>query len=106
MAVGEIHVGDIGTIFRITIRDEDETVIDVSTASSLQLKFRKPETGDIITKTASFYTDGTDGIVQWATTSADDLDESGIWSIQGKVTVGSLTHHSDIAYFQVYDNLE
>lgn len=104
MALGEIHVGDIGTVFRITIKDEDNTIINVSSASSILIKFQKPN-GDVLNKSGSFYSDGTDGIVQWTTTSANDLDADGLWKIQVKITIGSSIHNSDIGQFKVYPNI-
>lgn len=105
MAVGEIHVGDIGTVFRLTLKNEPDSVIDVSSASLLQLKFRKPN-GDIVTNLLSLYTNGQDGIVQWVTTTADDLDEDGIWKLQVKLGIGSSIYKSDIVTFVVYPNLD
>lgn len=104
MAAGEIHVGDTGTVFRVTIYDQDNVVRDISTYTTKQLIFRKPD-GTILTKTADFYTDGTDGIIQWTTTSASDLDLDGTWKLQAKVASGSNSHKSDIVDFKVWPNL-
>ncbi len=106
MAIGEIHKGDIGTAFRATLKDQNNDVQDVSTATTLKLKFRKPNNGDVIEKTAALYTDGTDGVIQYVTISADDLDETGIWSIQAYVIIGGATHHSDVDTFRVEPNLD
>ena len=38
----EIHVDDVGTKFLATIKD-DGVVVDISTASSITMKFRKPD---------------------------------------------------------------
>lgn len=103
MAAGEIHKGDIGTILRLTLYD-GESVADVSTATTKQIKLYKPS-GTTVTKTASFYTDGSDGIVQYTTTSVDDLNEVGSWQIQGYVVAPGFTNNSDIHQFEVYDNL-
>ena len=37
----EIHVNDIGTRFLITVKD-DGSAVDISSASALQINFRKP----------------------------------------------------------------
>ena len=99
----EIHINDIGTAFRVTVKDESDTVVDISTASSLRIFFAKPD-GTTETKTASHYTDGTDGIMEYITQSGD-LDIVGSWSLQGVVSIGGGTWHTDIYQFKVYGNL-
>jgi len=42
MASGEVHVDDIGTRFLVTVKD-DGVVVDISSASSLAINFRKPD---------------------------------------------------------------
>ena len=59
MAANEIHKDDIGTVFTLTVKD-GSAVVNVASASSKLIKFRKPG-GVIISKTAEFVTDGTDG---------------------------------------------
>lgn len=100
----EIHLDDVGTIFRVTIVDCDDVFIDISTASVKQLVFKKPD-GTSVTQTAVFFTDGTDGILDYVTVSGDlDLVGEG-WKIQGKVTLATGNWSSDIGTFPVYDNL-
>lgn len=104
MAVNEIHLGDIGTIFEITLLDEGSTIVDISSATvTKDIKFQKPD-GTLTTKPAAFKTDGTDGILQY-TTVADDLDMTGFWTIQAYVVLTSWTGHSDVSSFQVHANL-
>jgi len=104
MASGEIRVGDIASRFIITLKDSD-TIVDISGATVLQIIFHKPD-ATILTKTATLLTDGTDGKFYWATTATTDLDQEGIWKLQGYVefTSGG-KFHSDISSFQVYPNL-
>jgi hypothetical protein len=94
----EIHVDDIGTQFIATIEDCDGA-IDISAYTPLQLTFAKPD-GTTSTKTASFYTDGTDGKIYY-TTIAGDIDMAGEWKIQGLVS----GFHSSISSFTVQRNL-
>jgi hypothetical protein len=98
----EIHVNDIGTIFRVTLRDESG-LVDLSTASTKQIIFRKPS-GTILTKTASLTTDGTDGKLQYASVSGD-LDAEGEWQLQARIAIGSGDWKSDIHRFTVHPNL-
>lgn len=101
----EIHVGDVGTAFKITVKDEDEAVIDISTATLKQIWFQKAD-GTVVTKTASFVTDGTDGQMQYVTED-DDLDQTGKWKIQGYIEIGaSRKVHTDISEFKVWPNLQ
>lgn len=78
-----VHNGDAGTIFRLTITDTSGTAIDVSTADTKYIYFREPD-GTKIQKTAEFYTDGKDGIIQY-TTVAGDIDAVGTWMVQGYI---------------------
>lgn len=104
MACEEIHVGDIGTVFRATITDDCvDTIVDVSGATTQQFTFLKPD-ATTVTVTTTFYTDGTDGIIEYATI-LDDLDQAGTWKIQGKVILPTGTWSTDIHKFKVYPNL-
>lgn len=98
----EVHLDDIG--FRlIATFVEDGADVDISTATAKSIVLRSPS-GDISTHTASFLTDGTDGVVYYATV-AGDLNEVGIWKIQGVISIGGGTYHSNITSFKVYPNL-
>jgi hypothetical protein len=99
----EIHVDDVGTVFKATIKDEDGTVLDVSGASSIKMVFHPPD-GQNFAVDASFFTNGQDGIVKY-TTIANDIDQPGIWEVQGFTYIGTSVFHSDIHKFNVYPNL-
>jgi len=98
----EIHVGDIGTVFEITVKD-CEDIIDVSLATTQEVIFLKPDK-TISTHTTEFQTTGVDGIVQYVTI-ADDLDLAGKWKIQFHVVLPTGEWRSDIHTFKVYGNL-
>jgi hypothetical protein len=99
----EIHLNDIGTTFRLTILDCTDSFIDVSSALTKEIIFQKPDRTSV-TKAALFFTDGSDGIIQYVTV-ADDLDMTGKWRIQAKVTLPTGTWSSNIEAFKVYPNL-
>lgn len=100
----QIHVNDINVNFVITITEDCE-VIDISDATNLTIYFYKPD-GTILTKTATFVTDGTDGQIKYPSVDGD-LDQSGIWRIQAKIDFGAgSSYHSPIKSFKVYCNLE
>ena len=103
MSANEIHVNDIGTQFVITVQDGDD-IIDVSEASTKQLIFYKPDKS-VLTKNASFYNDGEDGIISYITVDGD-LDQDGIWQLQGYLVIGSASWYTDISKFTVRRNLQ
>lgn len=86
----DIHVGDIGTILQVTILDNEE-IVNVQTSGSCvhEIWLRKPD-GTSIVRTAEFYTDGTDGIIEYV---ADDdiFDQAGIWAITARIILDSGT---------------
>ncbi len=98
-----IHVDDIGTVFEIELKDESGAVMDVSAATVKQIVFKKPDK-TLLTKTAEFSTDGSDGKIRYVAI-AGDLDQPKGWSIQGKVTLPSGSWSSEIGAFTVEKNL-
>lgn len=103
MSSGEIHVGDIGTIFRVTVTDQDGSIVDISGASTRLILLRDPY-GKKLSKTGAFTTDGTDGKMQYASVSGD-IGRAGTWKIQGKVIIPAGTFYTDITEFEVYSNV-
>lgn len=99
----QIHVDDVGTVFKATIKDEDGAIVNVSTASTKEMVFHKPD-GTPVVKTAVFATDGTDGVIKYVTVT-DDTDQDGDWQVQGYVVIGTAIFHSDIHVFKVFPNL-
>ena len=100
--VEEIHKSDIGTKFLLTVKD-GTTAVDISGATTKQILFTKPS-GEVVTQTAIFNSDGTDGKIYYITV-ADDIDETGLWQIQSKIIIAAGTFKSNIEEFRVYENL-
>ena len=99
-----IRIGDIGTSFEITIKNQDGTVVDVSGVSTKRIDFEKAD-GSALQATASFKTDGTDGIITYAVVSGD-LNLAGNWKLQAYIVLsGGNTFYSDISRFLVEENL-
>ncbi len=98
----EVHVGDIGTKFLVTIK-ENGVALDISTASVKKIRFRRPD-NTTLDKTAVFETDGTDGKIYYLSI-AGDLSIKGTWSIQGFITMPSGSWNSKIASFMVNENI-
>lgn len=99
-----IHVGDVGTIIRLTITEADGTTpVDVSTASVKKFYFQKPD-GTKVNKTAEFNTTGVDGKLKY-TTIALDIGIDGVWYVQAYVEIGTAKYYSTKATFTVQSNL-
>jgi hypothetical protein len=103
MASGEIHENDIGTIFRVEVKNAAGAVVDISSATSKYIDFQKPD-GTDVRQTASFTNDGTNGLIQYATLAAD-LDQVGLWEYQARVILSGGTWNSDVLHFDVFPNL-
>ena len=99
MAANEIHYGDIGTAIKCTFKD-NITVVDISSSTIAQLIFTKPD-GSSVTKDGSFFTDGSDGVLQFVTTSGF-LDQVGMWQIEGYIEMGGGKWRSDIKKTKVH----
>ena len=99
----KIHVGNIGTAFRVTIRNEDNEAENISAATTKELIFLKPD-GDTETKSAAFTTDGTDGQIEYVAVSGF-LDIPGLWQYQAHVIYSGGEYYSSIVEFEVEENL-
>lgn len=99
----EVHVGDVGTMFKLRFLDENGAVVDISTATVKQAIFKKAD-ATVVTQTATLFTDGTDGIAKYVSV-AGDIDMGGTWSVEGYVELPSGKWHSDIHRFVVVGNL-
>ena len=98
-----IFKGDWGTIFHITVLETNEAeqnvVMNISTATTKQILFTKPS-GTLLTKTAVFTTDGTNGQIQYVSIDGD-LNEAGTWTWQGLLTFASGKWHTTTGSFSV-----
>lgn len=96
----KIKVGDIGTVFEMTLTDQSG-VVDISGATTLEFNFKKPS-DTTWTATASLVSDGTDGKLKYAFI-VSDLDEAGIWYAEAFIVLASGSWTSDCVEFTVYD---
>ena len=95
-----IHLGDVGTIFELTIVEKDGvTPVNVSTASVKKIYFMDPA-GVKKNATASFTTNGSDGKIRY-TSVAGFINSLGMWSMQGYVEIGSAKYYSEKTGFKV-----
>jgi hypothetical protein len=99
----EIHLGDTGTEFRITVVDCNSSAVDVSAATSKKIYLKSPS-GTTTEKDADFVTDGSDGLVKYVTVDGD-LSEVGTWKIQAKVVALNGSWKTELKSFKVHRNL-
>lgn len=101
------QVGDVGTKFLVTILEDDDAgnpqAVDVSGAT-LKTVTLKPPSGAVITRNASFETDGTDGKI-FILSQSGDLSVAGAWEVQGRVTLAAGDWRSEVGSFAVKANL-
>lgn len=101
MAVtADLHLSDIGTQILITIK-ENNVAVDLSTATVKQFDFKKKD-GTTMVKEADFYTDGSDGILEYITI-AGDIDQVGKWSVQPYLELPNWQGHTQKIDFRVGD---
>ncbi len=101
--MASIHVGDVGTTFLVTV-SEGGAAMDLSAASTKQLIFSPPGGGVVLTKTATFLTDGTDGVLRYVAVSGD-LYVKGNWKVQAYLELPGWSGHSDVGAFEVKPNV-
>jgi len=84
---------------------ENGAVLDISAATSLELLFQPPPKSGLplLTKTATFRTNGTDGFLQYVI-QADDIPlataEVGQWRVAASFTLGSWSGRTSFDTFQ------
>lgn len=90
MTEAKIHSGDT-TDFEHVIRDQNDEVVDISSATTLTLNFIKPD-GTVFSRTALLVSGGLDGKMHY-TALVTDLDVQGDWARQTyvKTSVGEWT---------------
>jgi hypothetical protein len=92
-------LGDIGTVLRLTLQDQNGAPINLGPASTLQILLRSPA-GVWATKTATLTNDGSDGKLQYATLSGD-LSATGRWRYRARVVIPQGTFSSESVQFSV-----
>lgn len=96
---------DYGFAIVVTLVDMAGAVVDISAASTLSLIIRKPDR-TFATKTATFVTDGSDGMLQWTVTDGY-LDQEGHYAIEAEVSDGStFTYRSSMMTMEVGGKIE
>jgi hypothetical protein len=103
MSIPTVHLNDVGVAIKLTFVDENGNVIDISSATTKEILLQ-PSGGTTQTHTASFFTDGRDGIISY-TISTGDLSVATKWNAQGYVVMPSGSFHTAYLAFEVDPNL-
>lgn len=98
-----VQLNDSLTVFKVRVT-ENGVPVDISTATLMNIKFRKPGSSTTVVQVASFFTDGTDGYMKYAV-QAGDIDQVGLWRLQGYVEMPTWKGHTRIGEFEVEENL-
>lgn len=101
MSLNYIVEDDYGQVITLTVLDTDtNSAADISGyATTIQIQLKDPS-GNIAAKTATYFTDGSDGIILY-TLADGDIDEAGRWYIRAKVTAASAVLSSHWTGFDV-----
>ena len=104
MNIQKVFQNQPGLTIEITmLREDGRTPLDISGAVVRKIGFKKPKGGSV-SFDAVLVTDGTDGKMQYVT-SKGDLDEAGIWTVQGWVRMADGTEYpSERQAFEVGAN--
>ena len=80
--------------------------LNIAAATDLLICLLYPDTVTSQNFTAHFVTDGTDGQIYYNTVYNVDLDQLGLFQIQGKVTLSGQPVLTAVGYFQVLANVD
>ena len=99
-----VQVDDDGIIIRVTVKENDKvTPVDLSTATSILIYLYRPD-GALISGSATFTTDGSDGKIEYIT-QTNDLSVQGMYKIQARYMIGGHSKKTNTSNFLVEPNL-
>lgn len=93
-----LHVGDVGVQITLTLK-QDGAAVNIATASPKQIKIIKPS-GEVVTLSGTFTTDGSDGKL-YVVTESENLDAPGEYKARMYLTIGGWTGYSSPYRFRV-----
>lgn len=96
----KLYVGVQGVVFNLTCRDFKQTLLDLTTATSVAIMVLKPN-GDEVIWTGTV--DQTDHSIITYTLQAVDLDVPGDYVIQGKIYTATGIFLSESIKLKVYE---
>lgn len=97
-----LHVNDYGTAFRLTIKDQDDNVVNLSSGSGT-ITFYKPDK-TTFTRSLTMPNGGSDGLVSY-TTQSGEMNQVGIWSLSAYIMIPSGNYSTNVPEFRVLANL-
>lgn len=100
--LNNIQVGATNLLIKLELR-EGYGILDISDATVKNIVIEKPGS-TVMTKTATFSTDGTDGLIYYRTV-AGDLNEAGTYQLQAYIEMPDFSGYSTIQTFAVTANL-
>jgi len=109
MAIAKVRVGDKNTDFQLLVQETNvsgtNVLVDLSSGiTTKEIIIVDPDGNESGPFTATFVTDGTDGIINYVNTDAALIDEPGIWSYKAKIVfTTSAINESNDAFFEVLD---
>jgi len=98
MSYTNLHVNDHGWTAKLRLL-EDGQPLDISTFSTLEVEWIRPD-GTSFTRTASFDTDGRDGVIRYIV-EPGTLDRPGRWGIRARIANASTDIRSETVWFHV-----
>ena len=103
--MNEIQKNAVGVPMDFELLDGDGAILNVASATLIELKFKSPITGTVTTKTATKVNGGTDGLVRYVTESGMFV-EAGNWQMQARIVTPTPSDiPTQIVQFKVLDNL-
>ena len=99
--MAKIIKGDSGTLIVLTVVDTNGTAYNISSATTKEMVFTSP-VGRVLTRTALFYTDGSDGKIKY-TSIKGDFDDVGSWLLQAHIVTSTYDRKSEATNFTVAD---
>lgn len=103
MSWENIQAEDFGWVGKLTIV-QDGVAVDISSYTTRQFIFTDP-TGTITTKTATFDTDGVDGVLKY-TILDNEVNTAGYWYVQARIIKSGVELTSDPLRFFVSERLD
>jgi hypothetical protein len=98
-----IQIGATNLAIRLQVR-EGNNALDISSASNTIMIIERPDS-TLISASASFVTDGTDGLIVYYTSGSSDLNQEGDYNVQAYIQIPGFTGYTTPVTFTVYQNL-
>lgn len=97
------QVENAGIQIIIQFLDENQNPLNISGATNLAIAFQKPD-GTQAVQVAQYLSNGIDGQIYYVTNDTD-IEETGLWYVQGQVTVGGSVLTTALGQFEANENI-